>query len=243
MVRQFALRMATVVAAVAVIVVLVLLANSPQPAPTSTTFVPASNQAATFTTVGLYPGADGWFLAGSAPQDFEAGTDHTVAYAGKSSGYISATVRSSVGFGTLMQEFKADKYLGKRLRLSAFVKTERVDSCGLWMRIDGPGNTMLSLDNMQNRPIHWTTDWQKVEVVLDVPQNSVDIAFGVLLQGGGRVWIDNVEFEVVNTDAPITAIQTPKPPSAAPTAIEKTPASQSQTMEPHPVNLDFENSK
>ena len=238
--RRLVIRMTAVATAAAVIIVLVILANNSQSAPTSTVDMPAANQVATVTTLGLSPDANGWFLAGSAPEDFEAGTDHAVAYDGKSSGYISATVRSSAGFGTLMQMFKADKYLGKRLRLSAYVKTERVDSCGLWMRIDGSGKTMLSLDNMQNRPIHWTTDWQKIEVVLDVPQNSVDIAFGVLLQGGGRVWIDEVQFDIVNTNIPTTGIQILPSTIEAPQVIHVTPAPLDRTLEQQPVNLDFE---
>jgi len=43
----------------------------------------------------------------------------------------------STGFGTLMQDFRADHYQGKRVRFSAFVKTEAAqDWAGLWMRVD-----------------------------------------------------------------------------------------------------------
>lgn len=240
--RQLAVRMTAAVAAAALLItlVVVLADKLQQPATNSTGLALAANQAADFAALGVNPGADGWFLAGSTPQNYESGIDHAVTHDGRSSGYISSTVRSSEGFGTLMQMFKADDYRGKRLRLSAYVKTERVDSCGLWMRIDGPGNEMISLDNMQNRPIHWTTDWQKVEVVLDVPQNSVDIAFGVLLQGAGRVWIDDIQFEAVGADISTTAIQVTTPTSETPMAIRVTPAPSERTVEQQPANLDFE---
>jgi hypothetical protein len=52
-----------------------------------------------------------------------------------------------------MQVFRADDYRGKRLRLSGYVKAEKIDQwAGLWMRIDGENKT-LGFDNMENRGI------------------------------------------------------------------------------------------
>jgi hypothetical protein len=88
------------------------------------------------------------------------------------------------GFGTLMQTFKAEEYRNKRLRLSAMVKVESIENwAGLWMRVDGPPRQVLSFDNMQSRPIQGSSDWQPYEIVLDVPEESLDIAFGLLLNG------------------------------------------------------------
>ncbi len=222
--RRFAMRLTAAVAATAAIVILVMLVNNPQPSPTSIASVLTVNQAANFSTLGANTFADGWFLAGTAPQNYETGTDQVVTHDGKSSGYLSSTVPSSEGFGTWMQMFKADDYRGKRLRLSAYVKAENViDWAGLWMRIDGPENEVLGFDNMQNRPIGGTVDWQQVVIILDVPQNSVDIAFGILLQGVGRVWIDNVQFEVVGQDVSTTQLKEDTTPPI-----------------PQPINLGFE---
>jgi hypothetical protein len=149
-----------------------------------------------------------WFMAGSHPQDYELGIDHRVIYNGKNSGYIKSIVVEPKGFGTLMQMFKADEYRNKRMRFSAVVKSEGIeDWVGLWMRIDGPeqGET-LGFDNMQNRPIKGTTEWQKYEVVLDVSQESVAIAFGILLSRGGQAWLSDGRFEEVSPDVPVTAL-------------------------------------
>ncbi len=225
MFRRFALRIAAAVMAAALIIMLAISANNSQPTTVFTSSALAANQTTTFATLGSTsnPG-NGWFLAGTAPQNYEAGIDHVVVRDGKSSGYISSTVYTSEGFGTWMQMFKADDYRGKRLRLSADIKAEHVDNwAGVWMRIDGPENEMVGFDNMQNRPIRGTIDWQKVAIVLDVPPDSVDIAFGVLLQGVGRVWIDNVRFEVVGQDVPTTQLKEDTTPPV-----------------PQPINLGFE---
>jgi hypothetical protein len=125
----------------------------------------------------------------------------------KNSGYIKSKVSEVAGFGTLMQMFKANNYRNKRMRLSAMTKSEGIDHwAGLWMRVDGPERgKYLAFDNMQNRPIKGTTDWQKYMVVLDIPQESVHIAFGILLDGKGQIWFSNIEFEEVGTDVPVTS--------------------------------------
>jgi hypothetical protein len=155
-----------------------------------------------------------WFMAGSDPRDYELGIDANMAYNGKNSGYIKAKSAEPKGFGTMMQMFKATGYLNKRMRFSAYVKSESIESwAGLWMRIDGPKPKLrpkpkrLGFDNMQNRPIKGTTDWQKYEIVLDVPPESIAVAFGILLEGKGQAWLSAVQFEEVGTDVPTTGFE------------------------------------
>lgn len=154
-----------------------------------------------------------WFMAGSHPQDYEQGIDSSATYNGKKSGYLKSKVAQPGGFGTFMQMFKANYYWNKRMRLSVAVKSEGLEGwAGLWMRIDGPGGNTLGFDNMHSRPIKGTTDWQKYEVVLDVPKESVHIAFGILLEGKGQAWFSDVQFEEVQTDVPVTSIEYPDQP-------------------------------
>lgn len=151
----------------------------------------------------------GWIKAGSHPAEYEVGTDGSTRHGGRASGYVKAIAKDLHGFGTLMQTAGPGQYLGKRVRLSAFVKAEMVsDWAGLWLRVDGPveGNQpkLLAFDNMQGRPIKGTIDWTRVDIVLDVPSDAMDIAFGVLLSRDGQVWVDDLTFEVVPTSVPVT---------------------------------------
>src|SRR5690625_2931570 len=60
----------------------------------------------------------GWFLSGSDPFNYEMGVDHEIVHQGKASGYVkSKTVLDSTNFGTMMQTFKANRFIGKRIRL------------------------------------------------------------------------------------------------------------------------------
>jgi len=150
--------------------------------------------------------AEGWFARGSHPDDYEMGGNPAASHGSESAGYIKSKVSEPEGFGTLMKRIEPDKYFGKRLRLSAYVRTEKVDGwAGLWMRIDGPEDTTLSFDNMQNRQIKGTTDWKKYEIVLDVPDNSTRISYGVLLDKG-QAWFNGLELSTVTREVPVTDI-------------------------------------
>ena len=53
-------------------------------------------------------------------------------------------------------------------------------------------------NNNQDRPIKGTKDWAKYEIILDVPEESGTLNFGILLSGTGKVWFDNISFEIVD---------------------------------------------
>ncbi len=150
----------------------------------------------------------GWQLSGSHPFHYKMGIDRETFHKGKSSGFLkSVTVQSQEEFATMMQQFKAERYLGKRLKLSGFIKSKDVDGfCGFWMRVDDALGDVLQFDNMSDRPIVGDSEWNHYYIVLDVPKNSTVIAFGVLLSGNGQVWIDELKFEEVDDRTPTTTI-------------------------------------
>lgn len=154
----------------------------------------------------------GWLKRGSNPDDYDMGIDQNETFRGKPCGYIKSH-ESPRGFGTLMQMFKAKSYLSNRVKLTGMAKSEGVEKwAGFWMRVDGgPGKQPLSFDNMQDRPIKGTTGWTKYQVVLDVPEESLNIAFGLLLEGPGQVWMADVHIETVSSSVPTTNLVTDYP--------------------------------
>jgi beta-lactamase regulating signal transducer with metallopeptidase domain len=180
--------------------------------------VPAQNQSAQTTTA-----PQGWSLMGTKPADYVTGIDPQASYHGFPSAYLKSKPSAGDGFGTLNQGFSAEQYVGKRIRLSAIVKAKSVsDWAGLWMRVDAGPKTAVSFDNMMDRPIKGTSEWHHYDVVLDVPQGATVIAFGILLNKSGAVWISNVKFETVGMDVPTTGKVRASLPEA-------------------PTNLDFKN--
>lgn len=148
----------------------------------------------------------GWFLSGSHPYNYKMGVDRNVVHEGKASGYLkSETILEKDEFATMMQQFKADNYKGKRIKLSCFVKSKSVEQfSGVWMRVENQIGDVLQFDNMNNRPIVGTLDWNYYSIVLDIPKESASISFGILLQGVGEIWMDGFTFEEVDESVQTT---------------------------------------
>ena len=66
------------------------------------------------------------------------------------------------------------------------------------------GTTTGARDDMEDRPVTGTTEWTLHDIVMDVPHDTINIAFGVALRGNGQAWFDDLRFEVVGDDVPTT---------------------------------------
>lgn len=170
----------------------------------------------------------GWFKAGSDPDKYEMSIDKGAGQDGKNAASIKSTDNNIKGFGTLMQNCSPTKFAGKRVRMTGLLKSKDIQSyAGFWLRVDAADSKQpLSFDNMFDRLIKGTTEWKKYEIVLDVPPNASNIAYGVLLNGTGQVWFDSMNFEIVDNSVPLTG----KP-------IEQM---KKQSIPDVPENLDFE---
>ena len=166
---------------------------------------------------------NGWMMTGESPYDYETGLDNNIVHSGNYAAYLKSKHEKARGFATLMQQIKADHYRGERVRFSAFVKSVDVkEAAGLWMRIDHSSGEVLAFDNMMDRPIKGTNEWNHFSVVLDIPVKSEVIAFGVLLNGPGQIWVDELGFEMVGDDVPVTNQRS------------------TEGLSSEPVNLNFE---
>lgn len=169
----------------------------------------------------------GWIVTGTAPRAYHVELDRTVFHKGSQSVCIKGENENIEGddYMTVMQQIRAEQYIGKRIRFSAFIKALDIEKwCGLWMRINGTTANILKIDNMQNRPIKGTKDWNYYSVVLDIPENSNIINFGILLNGKGTIWMDQVSFEEVDKK------------------VRTTDVDLSSDLSDTPVNLSFEES-
>jgi hypothetical protein len=166
----------------------------------------------------------GWVLAGPGDtyKDYETALDGSVTHSGRISARVSSRVADPRREGTLMQVIRADRYRGKRIRLSGFVQAKDVvNGAGLWMRTEREFEKPLTRDNMGNRMVKGTSGWVACTIVLDVPQEAERIFFGIYVNKG-TVWADDLKFEIVDASVPVTDMMKARKP---------------QPLEP--VNLDF----
>jgi hypothetical protein len=154
---------------------------------------------------GVAPAWEHWEKGAS---EYEVDADPGVRRTGPSSVSLASKHPTAEMFGVAGQRLHADRYRGSRLRFSAYVKaTEVRGTAGLAMQIDGTeaGPKLLAFDKMANRPITGTSDWTQYSVVLDVPREADSIRLGVLLEGEGHVWMDDVVLEEVDRSVLPTA--------------------------------------
>ncbi|CAM5486952.1 hypothetical protein MAUB1S_08161 [Mycolicibacterium aubagnense] len=173
----------------------------------------------------VLPLPEGWIVSGSRSGDYQMGVDEGVG---------AALIRSRHGpdhdadtwngFGTLMQTFLASGYLGKRIMLTASLRTEAVEGAAtLWLRVDGAQGKVLNFDNMEARPaegvLRGANGWTMRRIVLDVEEGAEIINFGFYLRGTGSVWAREFDLTEVGSDV-------------APTVGSRPERSR-------PINLDF----
>ena len=151
----------------------------------------------------------GWFISGDDPadaDDYEIGVDPDLTYKDKPCITIKAKP-DPAEFAALAQQIKAEAYHGKRLRFSGALRAQDIECrAALFMRISGENGKLLAFDNMRERPVSGTTDWENHEIVLDVAEEAEDIIFGVLSSGEGQVWMGDVKLEDVDRNVPTTDI-------------------------------------
>ncbi len=142
---------------------------------------------------------NGWFKSGSKAKSYEIGLNSSESKIGKKCAYLKSIDNEIDGFGTLTQKCDAKLYLGKRIKMTGFIKADAVEGwSGMWLRVDSKfGGKSLSFDNMYKRAIKGTTDWVKCEIILNVPVESSTLNYGVLINGIGTVYFDRLSFEIL----------------------------------------------
>lgn len=104
--------------------------------------------------------------------------------------------------GNLISSVPATELRGQRVRLRAAVRVEGEGHAQLWLRQDGavPAEFSALVDNMSDRPIR-AQDWGEYEIVGDIDARAGQLVFGLMLFGGGRVFLDDVTLDVLGASA------------------------------------------
>lgn len=106
-------------------------------------------------------------------------------------------------FGIVSQTLPATALGGRTVRLTSWVKTEKIPEGGrrngaTLLIIAKRGSQVVASESMRKREIQGTSDWTKRSIELAVPARSTELEVGVSLQGGGKVWLDDFELEVLD---------------------------------------------
>lgn len=104
--------------------------------------------------------------------------------------------------GMAFQSLPPISLRGGNLRLSGFVRVEDVSGgyAGLWIQVDGPDG-VLAFDDMNGRGAIGSAEWAHYELTVPVDRQADRITVGVLLNGRGTAWFDDLDLEWERVDS------------------------------------------
>lgn len=113
-------------------------------------------------------------------------------------GYDPQTSSQESDFGCATAKLPVEVFRGKKLRVRGWIKTDDLQDgwAGLWLRVDGPSPWF---DNMHDRGLTGTSDWEERVLELEVPNDARAIFFGLVMPGTGKAWFDDLSIEVDGT--------------------------------------------
>ena len=152
-----------------------------------------------------------WVFNSEHLQDYESGIDWTNSVTGAAA-YIRSRRAQAQGSAAMFQTIDAEPYRGKRLRVSAMLKSSGVtDAAGIFVDVlNDDGKWMFddgkwTFDTIRQLTLRETKGWSRHAFVFDVPETGAEITIGFALKGSGAVWADDFSVEVVDSSVPVTA--------------------------------------
>ena len=106
------------------------------------------------------------------------------------------------GSGAVIQTINARNYLGKRVKLSAFIRTENVKDFACLIlspqnKIDDFWNNSFNNSEDKKTFLQGSHAFKKIESYLNVSDNAGNLVIGAMIKGEGKIWIDNINLEII----------------------------------------------
>lgn len=135
----------------------------------------------------------GWWVGTSG---YRVSRDTATVHGGSASlrmEYVPGATR----FTTTRQSVPVPSPRPRRVRLRGWIRTDAVTRgyAGLWARVESGGDRprTLASDNLAGRGATGTTPWTLYEIDLPLDSAAVSVSLGVLHNGDGAAWFDDLE--------------------------------------------------
>ena len=146
-----------------------------------------------------------WHLFTQFPGRYAAAPDAAMSRDGHATVCLSSTETGAPQrgqFGAFMRrvyEPELTPFLGRRMRVSALIKSDGViGSAGLFASASHQGALAQSNRRDLPPPVKGSLGWMRYATEIDIPPGTDAVELGVVLQGSGKVWIDDVQLEPVH---------------------------------------------
>ena len=124
------------------------------------------------------------------------------AHGGRNGGpaaYLKNKTATPASYGTIAQNASPGPYLGKRIRLSAYLKTDAAKEGALWIVVHDEDLNKGSGANGEStgKVLKGTQGWTQIAHIVDIPTTTKAVSFGIDSEGAGTVWVDGFQIEVL----------------------------------------------
>jgi len=98
------------------------------------------------------------------------------------------------GFGNIMTYFDAEKYRGKEIKYTGYVKLKEgtKGSGHLWIRVDNTDNSTSFFNNMDANPVK-SNKWEQYEIIGQIDSLAKGVLLGCFLKGKGSLFVDKLQ--------------------------------------------------
>jgi len=88
----------------------------------------------------------------------------------------------------------------RTVRLSGSLRGEDINGPGgaLTLRAENGAGQILDWNFMTNDRVKGTRDWKKYTIELKIPPSAYSLFVGIMLEGGGTLWADDLSIELTN---------------------------------------------
>lgn len=145
------------------------------------------------------PALTGWSMSGIG---FRGELDRDSAAGGKQSLRLFYK-EDAAGFGlapvgVVSAQLPTASFRGKRVRLSAAIKTGDAGPSFLWIRADAGEDNPAAFTRLPYRESpSGTRDWQRYSIEIDIPADTTALLIGAACYGKGTAWLDDVAVEIL----------------------------------------------
>ncbi len=201
------------------------------PTPSAAASTPAASAASPVET------PSEWGITGPNVEGYTLQTNRLIPLSGNACAtLISIPDVDTSRFGALFQTASAREFAGKRLEFSGYIATKDAPAgASIWLRADASDRTIVGFENTMARGIRGTEDWTYQVIVMDVPPEAAALLYGAYLNGRGTLYVDDLQFRIVDASTPVTAKPIP--------SRGRLSAGVDLRISAPPRNLDFEQTR
>jgi hypothetical protein len=125
-----------------------------------------------------------WRAEETKPHEYRVGLDSRVRHSGKSSFFLRSLVPQPNGTVFVTQIFDATRYRGKRVRLTGFIRTQKIAMQGTFgLAVLGDDGTV---QGRQGVYASGTSPWRQHTIVLDVSRDAKSVHLYIQMSGPAR---------------------------------------------------------